>query len=91
MFPNNMVYKGYRLTASVSRIAGAGSHRPAFTATVAVDLAGDGYPLHDPQLVPLFASGGSVSSPVMAVDAATHHGRELVDGYVRPGAQVLAR
>lgn len=45
MFPNNMVYKGYRLTASVSRIAVAGSHRPAFTATVAVDLAGDGYPL----------------------------------------------
>ncbi|CAB3821921.1 hypothetical protein ACUDCK_18685 [Achromobacter sp. CF-sbj1-Ac2-l] len=91
MFHNNMVYKGYRLIASVSRISVAGSPRPAFTATVGVELAADWHRLHDPHQVPLFAAGGFVSSPVMAVDAAIHHGRQLVDGYVRPAAQVPAR
>ena len=91
MFHNNMVYKGYRLIASVSRIFVAGSRRPAFTATVGVELAADWHRLNDNHVVPLFAAGGFVSSPVMAVDAAIHHGRQLVDGYVRPAAQVPAR
>ncbi len=67
MFHNNMVYKGYRLIASVSRISVAGSRRPAFTATVGVELAADWHRLNDNHVVPLFAAGGFVSSPVMAV------------------------
>nr|WP_081478061.1 hypothetical protein [Achromobacter arsenitoxydans] len=84
MFHNNMVYKGYRLTASVSRISVGGSRRPAFTATVALGVIADQHELNVPQEVPLFASGGFVSSPVMAVDAAINHGRHLVDAHVRP-------
>lgn len=84
MFHNNMVYKGYRLTASVSRISVGGTSRPAFTATVAVELAGDQDKLGDPYPVPLFASGGFVSSPGMAVDAAINHGRLVVDAHARP-------
>lgn len=84
MFHNNMVYKGYRLTASVSRISVGGSRRPAFTATVALGAVSDQHELNEPQVVPLFASGGFVSSPVMAVDAAINHGRCLVDAHVRP-------
>ncbi|MGE8655152.1 MAG: hypothetical protein ACN6O8_00185 [Achromobacter sp.] len=84
MLHNNMVYKGYRLTASVSRVAVGGSSRPAFTATVAVELAGDQDRLGEPYAVPLFASGGFVSSPSMAVDAAIHHGRIVVDAHARP-------
>lgn len=84
MFQNNMVYKGYRLTASVSRISVGGTSRPAFTATVAVELAGDQDKLGDPYPVPLFASGGFVSSPGIAVDAAINHGRLVVDAHARP-------
>ena len=61
MLHNNMVYKGYRLTAAVSRISVGGSSRPAFTATVAVELAGDQDRLGEPYVMPLFASGGFVS------------------------------
>ncbi|MEN4917766.1 hypothetical protein ABE485_03790 [Achromobacter spanius] len=84
MLHNNMVYKGYRLTASVSRISVAGTSRPAFTATVAVELAGDQDKLGEPHPVPLFASGGFVSSPGMAVDAAINHGRLMVDSHGGP-------
>lgn len=85
MLHNNMVYKGYRLTASVSRVSVGGSDRPAFTATVAVELAGDQDRLGELYAVPLFASGGFVYSPSMAVDAAIHHGRTVVDAHPRPG------
>ncbi|HEY9274106.1 MULTISPECIES: hypothetical protein [Achromobacter] len=84
MFHNNMVYKGYRLTASVSRISVGGSGRPAFTATVAVELAGNQDKTGESHAVPLFASGGFVSSPGMAVDAAINHGRVVVDAHARP-------
>lgn len=84
MFPNNVVYKRYRLTASVSRISVGGSQRPAFVATVALGAVSDQHELNEPQEVPLFASGGFVSSPVIAVDAAINHGRHLVDAHVRP-------
>lgn len=83
MFHNNMVYKGYRLTANVSRISVGGSSRPAFTATVALDAVADQFESNEPQAVPFFASGGFVASPVMAVDAAIHHGRCLVDAHRR--------
>lgn len=84
MLHNNMVYKGYRLTANVSRVLVGSSSRPAFTATVAVELAGDQGNLGEPHTVPLFASGGFVSSPGMAVDAAINHGRLVVDAHARP-------
>jgi|GEM_PF-544250 len=58
MFQNNMVYKGYRLTASVSRVAIGNARRPAFTATVAVELAGNQDRLSEPHAVPLFDAGG---------------------------------
>lgn len=83
MFHNNMVYKGYRLTASVSRISVGGSRRPAFTATVVLGAVSDQHELNEPQVVPFFASGGFVSSPVMAVDTAINHGRHLVDAQLR--------
>ncbi|CAB3715672.1 MULTISPECIES: hypothetical protein [Achromobacter] len=84
MLHNNMVYKGYRLTASVSRVSVGGTGRPAFTATVAVELAADRDQLNEHHAVPLFESGGFVSSPGMAVDAAINHGRLVVDSHARP-------
>lgn len=83
MFHNNMVYKGYRLTASVSRVAVGNARRPAFTATVAVELAGDRDRLGELHPVPLFVSGGFVATPGMAVDAAITHGRLMVDAHSR--------
>ncbi|WP_313369127.1 hypothetical protein [Achromobacter animicus] len=83
MFHNNMVYKGYRLTASVSRVAIGNARRPAFTATVAVELAGDRDRLGEPHAVPLFGAGGFVATPGMAVDAAITHGRLMVDSHSR--------
>ncbi len=84
MFQNNMVYKGYRLTASVSRVSIGNARRPAFTATVAVELAGDQDRLGEPYPVPLFVSGGFVATPGLAVDAAINHGRLVVDSHARP-------
>ncbi|ASC68699.1 hypothetical protein B9P52_03540 [Achromobacter denitrificans] len=84
MFHNNMVYKRHRPTASVSRISVGGSGRSAFTAAVAVELAGNQDKTGESHTVPLFASGGFVSSPGMAVDAAITHGRVVVDAHARP-------
>ncbi|AOU95779.1 uncharacterized protein AruCF_4888 [Achromobacter ruhlandii] len=50
-----------------------------------MELAGDQDRLGEPYAVPLFASGGFVYSPSMAVDAAIHHGRTVVDAHPRPG------
>lgn len=84
MHQNNLIYKGYRLTAKVSRSAGAEVQAlpsgPVFTASVMVVQAdaalegGDEYP------VPCFADGSFVFSPREAVHAAILHGREIVDG-----------
>ena len=82
MYQNNMVYKGYRLTASVSRVSVGNAHRPAFTATVAVELAGDQDRLGEPHAVPLFVAGGFVATPGMAVDAAITH---RLTGVADPG------
>jgi len=81
---NNLIYKGYRLTAKVSRGGDAIEPQalpsgPVFTASVMVVQAGashdgDEYP------VPQFAGGGFVYSPREAVHAAILHGREIVDG-----------
>lgn len=80
---NNLVYKGYRLTAKVARGASAdaeASSGPVFTATVlvvpanAVQDPGHEYP------VPCFVEGGFVYSPREAVHAAVSHGQHIVDG-----------
>lgn len=83
MYQNHLIYKGYRLTARVSRIASADASHPAFTATVTVEFSGGQDSPGDPCAVPLFATGGSVSSPYIAVDAAINHGRHVVDAYAK--------
>ncbi|GEM_PF-1510012 len=80
---NNLIYKGYRLTARVFRGAADGLEAPpsgpTFVASITVAQAaaqeeGEEY------AVPRFAEGGFVYSPREAVHAAIVHGREIVDG-----------
>jgi len=81
---NNLIYKGYRLTAKVVRGGAAmpadKPSGPVFTATVlvvsasAVQDPGHEYP------VPYFESGGFVYSPREAVHTAVCHGQHIVDG-----------
>lgn len=80
MLENNMVYKGYKLSARVSRIKIGSNDRPAFTATVSVGVATqeEESERHD---VPFFASGGFVANPGMAVHTAINHGRSMVDAH----------
>jgi hypothetical protein len=81
---NNLIYKGYRLTAKVSRGAGAEIEAPpsgpVFIASVMVVQAGAVLEGGDEYPVPCFAEGGFVFSPREAVHAAILHGREIVDG-----------
>jgi len=82
---NNLIYKGYRLTAKVSRGGGAieveaQPSGPVFTASVTVVQAGAVQEGGDEYPVPQFAEGGFVYSPREAVHAAILHGREIVDG-----------
>ena len=81
---NNLIYKGYRLTAKVSRGADAEvqaqSSGPVFVASVMVVQAGAVLEGGDEYPVPRFADGGFVFSPREAVHAAILHGREIVDG-----------
>lgn len=81
MSENNVVYKGYKLSARVSRVSAGGSGRPAFTATISVEEVAshaDSSERHD---VPFFHSGGFVSHPGMAVRAAIDYGRSMVDAH----------
>lgn len=81
---NNVIYKGYRLTAKVARGPQAAPadtpSGPVFTATVlvvpasAIQDPGHEYP------VPCFMEGGFVYSPREAVHAAVSHGQHIVDG-----------
>ncbi|MBR8655801.1 hypothetical protein KDH83_21060 [Achromobacter sp. Marseille-Q0513] len=84
MHQNNLIYKGYRLTARVSRGAGAEvqalSSGPIFIASITVVQAGAVQDGGDEYPVPRFAEGGYVYSPREAVHAAILHGREIVDG-----------
>ncbi|KXJ62593.1 hypothetical protein N5C72_04650 [Achromobacter mucicolens] len=85
MHQNNLIYKGYRLTAKVSRGGGAiepppEASGPVFTASVMVVQAGAILEGGDEYPVPQFAGGGFVYSPREAVHAAIVHGREIVDG-----------
>jgi len=86
VYQNNVIYKGYRLTAKVVREAPQ-SAAPVFSAVVTVAPAsmpaddGDEYP------VPQFVDGAVVYSPKEAVHAAVAHGREIVDaltGFPQP-------
>jgi len=86
VYQNNLIYKGYRLTAKVARhtveVNEAAPSGPLFQATVSVVQAdsiqdtGDEYP------VPYFADGGFVYSPREAVHQAISHGREIVDALI---------
>ena len=85
MHQNNLIYKGYRLTAKVSRGGGAielpaQPSGPVFTASVMVVQAGAILEGGDEYPVPHFAGGGFVYSPREAVHEAILHGREIVDG-----------
>ncbi|MGB3434863.1 hypothetical protein [Achromobacter sp.] len=84
MHQNNLIYKGYRLTAKVSRGADVEvqtqSSGPVFIASVMVVQAGAVLEGGDEYPVPRFAEGGFVYSPREAVHAAILHGREIVDG-----------
>ena len=81
--PNNLIYKGYRLTAKISRgvqsDTATTSGSPVFTATIVVVQAdavqdeGDEYP------VPCFVEGRVVYSPREAVHEAVSHGCAIVD------------
>jgi hypothetical protein len=79
-----LIYKGYRLTAKVSRGNGAEVEAPpsgpVFIASVMVVQAGAVLEGGDEYPVPCFADGGFVFSPREAVHAAILHGREIVDG-----------
>jgi hypothetical protein len=80
---NNVVYKGYRLSAKVSRGASddnaAASGSPVFTASVVIVPAGAVQDSGDEYTVPRFAEGNVVFSPREAVDVAISHGRAIVD------------
>ncbi|MGV2866768.1 hypothetical protein [Achromobacter sp. ESBL13] len=84
MHQNNLIYKGYRLTAKVSRGEDADisalQSGPVFIASVMVVQAGAVLEGGDEYPVPRFADGGFVYSPREAVHAAILHGREIVDG-----------
>jgi hypothetical protein len=88
MHQNNSVYKGYRLTAKVSRLAVKGSSTPSFTATVMVVLAGLDAAPEDQYSIPRFVDGGFVFSPGEAVNVAVIHGRTVVDSLRENALQV---
>ncbi|ALM81582.1 hypothetical protein [Bordetella sp. N] len=77
---NNLIYKGYRLSAIVRRQAAANAS--AFTATLLIVR-------HDGSIsstcgVPAFATGATVATPRRAIDVAILHGRHVVDEMKRP-------
>lgn len=83
MHQNNFVYKGYRLTAKVSRgtpgdVASASSS-PVFTASVFIVPADAVQEDGDEYVVPGFAEGSFVYSPREAVHEAISHGCAIVD------------
>lgn len=80
---NNLIYKGYRLTAKVNRgspsnVANA-SGSPVFTASVFVVQADSVQEEGDEFTVPSFAEGNFVYSPREAVHEAISHGCAIVD------------
>lgn len=77
---NNLIYKGYRLSAVVRRRTAANA--PAFTATL-IMVRHDGS-ISSTCGVPAFVKGGTVATPARAVDAAIQHGRQVVDEMNRP-------
>ena len=83
MHPNNFVYKGYRLTAKVSRGAqnskANASGSPVFTASVFVKQADALHEVGDEYVVPSFAEGNFVYSPREAVHEAINYGCAIVD------------
>ena len=89
MHQNNLVYKGYRLSAkvsrSVSKSAAAVSGAPMFVAKVVIVPADSIQDSGDEYLVPAFQQGGSVYSPREAVHTAIMHGCGIVDALMGAG------
>ncbi|WP_407847274.1 hypothetical protein [Bordetella petrii] len=83
MHQNNLIYKGYRLTAKVARgipaNVAAESGSPVFTASVLVVQADAVQEDGDEYTVPSFADGSFVYSPREAVHEAISHGCAIVD------------
>ncbi|OZI17898.1 hypothetical protein CAL18_12275 [Bordetella genomosp. 7] len=82
MHQNNFVYKGYRLTAKVTRGTpgtASASGSPVFTASVFVVQADAIQEDGDEYVVPGFAEGNFVYSPREAVHEAISHGCAIVD------------
>lgn len=81
MHQNHLIYKGYRLTAKVSRSASHAnaSGSPVFTASVTVVPAGAVQDTGDEYEVPSFVEGNGVYSPREAVHVAISHGCAIVD------------
>lgn len=83
MHQNNLIYKGYRLTAKVTRGTPAGTASapgsPVFTASVFVVQADSVQEDGDEYGVPSFAEGSFVYSPREAVHEAISHGCAIVD------------
>jgi hypothetical protein len=80
---NNVIYKGYKLTAQVSRVTPDSltneSGPPVFTASIIVKRADANQEVGDEYQVPFFAEGNVVFSPREAVHEAINHGRAIVD------------
>lgn len=87
---NNLVYKGYRLSAKVSRNAAktavAASGAPMFVAKVVIVPADAIQDTGDEYLVPAFEEGGFVYSPREAVHVAILHGCGIVDALMGANA-----
>lgn len=83
MHQNNLIYKGYRLTAKVARgipdSTANAPGSPVFTASVMVVQADSVQEDGDEYVVPSFADGNFVYSPREAVHQAISHGCEIVD------------
>ena len=84
MRQNNYIYKGYRLTANLSRLVpenDAVRSSPCFTATIRIVQANAIQDEGDEYGVPYFAEGGVAYSPSEAVEIAIAHGCDIVSSW----------
>ena len=84
MRQNNFVYKGYRLTASLTRETpdpDSPHSSPFFTARIRIVQANAVQDDGDEYDVPYFVDGGVAYSPVEAIDIAIQHGCEIVEAW----------
>ncbi|ARP87181.1 hypothetical protein [Bordetella genomosp. 9] len=87
MHSNNVVYKGYRLSAKLARPHASASGR-TFSATIVVGLASTAPQTGSLYEVPQFRRGDFAATPGEAVHTAILFGREVVDGFHGEGPRV---